>query len=98
MTVRRSFHLLILAAILGGRCFAAESGAEFFEKRIRPVLADNCYECHSAQAKKIKGKLRLDSREDILRGCETRPAIIPGNADKSLLITSIKYTILDMTI
>ena len=73
MTVRRSFHLLILAAILGGRCFAAESGAEFFEKRIRPVLADNCYECHSAQAKKIKGKLRLDSREFFVAARESLP-------------------------
>src|SRR5205085_1068968 len=41
---------------------------EFFEKRIRPLLQENCYECHSKDAKKIKGGLRLDSREGWEKG------------------------------
>ncbi|MDB6173757.1 MAG: Planctomycete cytochrome [Chthoniobacteraceae bacterium] len=64
---------------------------EFFEKRIRPVLADRCYECHSATAKKIKGSLRVDTREGLLKGGETGPAIVPGNPEESLLITAIRY-------
>src|SRR5437764_1179240 len=43
-------------------------GLEFFEKKIRPVLIDKCYSCHSADAKKIKGGLRLDTREATLKG------------------------------
>jgi hypothetical protein len=97
MIPRRLLHLFVVAIASGGvRCWAAESGVEFFEKRIRPVLAEHCYECHSAEAKKLKGKLRLDAREDILRGGETGPALIPGNPDKSLLITAVKYTDKDL--
>src|ERR1051325_3834504 len=98
MTVRPLLYFLILAALspLFAHTRGADTGVEFFEKRIRPALVENCYECHSAEAKKLKGKLRLDSREDILRGGETGPAIIPGNPEKSLLITAIKYTDKDL--
>src|SRR5215212_1103989 len=93
MTARRLSLILILAvASLGFDSIAAEDGVEFFEKRIRPILAEHCYECHSADAKKLKGKLRLDSPENILRGGNTGPAVLPGNPDKSLLITALKYT------
>ena len=64
---------------------------EFFEQRIRPLLAERCYECHSASAKKLKGGLRLDSREAVLKGGDTRPAIVPGQPDKSLLIEAVGY-------
>ena len=73
-------------------------GVEFFEKRVRPVLAEHCYECHSAEAKKIKGKLRLDSREEMLRGGETGPAVVPGKPDESLLITAVRYHDKDLQI
>ena len=46
-------------------------GLEFFEKKIRPVLVEKCYSCHSAEAKKIKAALRLDTREGTLKGGET---------------------------
>ena len=64
---------------------------EFFEKRIRPVLADNCYECHSAGAKKIKGGLVLDSRAGVRKGGDTGPAIAPGDTDASLLIQAVRH-------
>ena len=69
--------------------FAGEPTAEqteFFEKRIRPVLVEHCYECHSAGAKKIKGGLVLDSRAGVRKGGDTGPAIAPGEPDASLLI------------
>jgi hypothetical protein len=67
-------------------------GIEFFEKKIRPVLADRCYSCHSAEAKKLKGELYLDSRDGMLKGGETGPSIVPGDLEKSLLIKAIRYT------
>jgi hypothetical protein len=62
---------------------------EFFEKKIRPVLAGECYECHSA--KKQKGGLRLDYRDPLLKGGDNGPAIVPGDVKKSLLITAITH-------
>ena len=62
---------------------------EFFEQRIRPMLANECYECHGAQ--KQKGKLRVDSRDALLRGGSSGPALIAGDAKKSLLIQSIRH-------
>ena len=69
---------------------------EFFEKKIRPVLAEHCYECHSVNAKRLEGKLRLDSRSSHLKGGDTGPAIVPGDADSSLLVDAIRYESLEM--
>ncbi|HEV3027153.1 MAG TPA: c-type cytochrome domain-containing protein, partial [Planctomycetota bacterium] len=48
---------------------------EFFEKKIRPLLTERCYSCHSAKAEKLKGGLYLDSREGIRKGGDTGPAL-----------------------
>src|SRR5438445_1995073 len=69
----------------------ADDGTEFFEKKIRPVMVDRCYECHSATAKKLKGKFRLDTKEDFEKGGETGAAVVPGDPEKSLLIKAIRY-------
>ena len=63
---------------------------EFFETRIRPVLVESCYKCHSAEAGKDKGGLLLDSRDAILKGGDTGPALVAGDAAKSLLFKAIK--------
>src|SRR6188472_3791923 len=65
---------------------------DFFESKVRPVLANNCYKCHSTKAEKVKGGLLLDSRDGVLKGGETGPAIVPGDAEKSLLIKAVRYT------
>lgn len=81
--------------VLGGlRTRAAEdaAGLEFFETKIRPILADNCYQCHSAQSKKSKGGLFLDTRDGLLQGGDTGPAIKPGDPDQSLLIKAVRYS------
>src|SRR6266849_9718187 len=59
---------------------------DFFEKQIRPLLTGRCYECHSVDAKKIKGGLRLDSRAGLVKGGESGPVIVPGQPDNSALI------------
>ena len=64
----------------------------FFENRIRPVLAQSCYECHSAGAEKLGGKLYLDSKGGILTGGESGPALVPGAPEKSLLLRALSWT------
>jgi mono/diheme cytochrome c family protein len=65
---------------------------EFFENRIRPVLAQNCYKCHSAESKKVRGGLLLDTREGLRKGGETGPGLIPGDSEKSLLLKAVRHT------
>jgi len=74
---------------------AARAGGEdvaFFESRIRPVLVNHCYECHSAKAGKSKGGLLLDTREGIRAGGERGPAVVPGDPVKSVLLTAVSHT------
>src|SRR5579871_258841 len=63
----------------------------FFEKNIRPVLADKCYKCHSAQADKVKGGLLLDTREGIRAGGDSGHAVVPGNLKESLLVKALHW-------
>ena len=64
--------------------------AEFFETKVRPVLAESCGKCHGA-TKQASG-LRLDSREALLEGGENGPAVVPGDPDKSLLVQAVRQT------
>lgn len=68
----------------------------FFEQKVRPLLIERCFECHSQSAKKQKGGLLLDSREAILRGGDTGPAAIVGEPKKSLLIEAVTYKNTDL--
>jgi hypothetical protein len=63
---------------------------EFFEKRIRPLLVENCFECHGA-VKKPKAHLRLDSRAAMLKGGDSGPAMVPGKPDGSLIIKAVRF-------
>jgi hypothetical protein len=72
-----------------GDAAPSPEGIEYFEKHIRPILLDRCYSCHSATAKKLKGGLRLDSREALRKGGDSGPAIFPGEPARSLLIKAI---------
>ncbi len=81
--------LLIVAASTAPAAPISPEQADFFEAKIRPVLAAECYECHGA--KKQKGGLRLDSREGWNAGGDSGDVIVPGQAAKSLLIQSIRH-------
>ena len=61
---------------------------EFFEQKVRPILVDNCYDCHSADTK-TSGGLRVDDHEAILKGGDTGPAVVPGDPEKSLLVQRV---------
>lgn len=64
-------------------------GAEFFEKRVRPVLAESCQQCHGPL--KQKAGLRLDSRDALFKGGDSGPPVVPGDPDASLLVRAINY-------
>ena len=90
---------LVVAA---GPTFAAEPTAEgiaFFESKIRPVLVAKCYQCHSAEAQaagRLKAELLLDTRDGMLKGGESGPALVPGDKAKSLLLDAIGHKGLEM--
>jgi hypothetical protein len=93
-------HALVLLLFVSPTVAAAradandDSGVAFFEKKIRPVLVEHCYKCHSAEAqqkKKLRGSLRLDTRQGLLDGGDTGAAIVPGKAKESLLYQSLRY-------
>ncbi len=65
---------------------------DFFEKRIRPILVNNCYKCHSTSADRAKGGLHVDTRQALVTGGDTGPAIKPGDPASSLMIKAMKYT------
>jgi hypothetical protein len=64
---------------------------EFFEAKVRPVLARNCYQCHGADSKTGMGGLYLDSRAGIRRGGQSGPAVVPGKVEESPLIRAIRH-------
>ncbi len=69
-----------------------QDAEDFFESEIRSLLAENCYKCHSADAKKLKSDFLLDSREGLLRGGESGlPAIVPERPENSRLLTAVGY-------
>src|SRR5439155_16276989 len=68
---------------------APPASSDFFEARVRPLLAANCYDCHTNER---MGGLRVDSREALLKGGRSGPAIVPGDPDKSLLIAAVRQT------
>src|SRR5262249_55017392 len=89
-----SVAALILGLTAAARSAAAEPATEqveFFEKRIRPVLVDQCYQCHSTKSDKVRGGLLLDTRDGLLKGGDSGPAIVPGKPDESLLFKAIRY-------
>lgn len=68
-----------------------QEGLDFFEKKIRPVLIQHCYECHSGDAKNLKGSLLLDSKQGTLKGGDSGTALVPGKPVESLLLETMRY-------
>ncbi|QIF02147.1 DUF1553 domain-containing protein [Roseimicrobium sp. ORNL1] len=68
----------------------AEDGIAFFESKVRPLLIDKCYNCHSPEHK-VKGGLRLDTKEGTLEGGDSGPSVVPKEPDKSLLLRAVTY-------
>ena len=97
-----AFHLAFaLCFVLGGlftsRAALAEeprpsvADVEFFEEKIRPVLVERCYKCHSATSESVRGGLRVDDREAIRAGGDSGPSVVPGKPDESLLLQALAF-------
>jgi len=97
---RRRLLLAIFFIAMGPvSVFAGEvskADADFFEKKIRPVLVKHCYECHSAKSKELGGKLLLDSPAGMLQGGESGPSVQAGKPDASLIIQALRYDDIEM--
>jgi hypothetical protein len=95
------FWLSAAAGVISWHCVAAPTpanspGVEFFESKVRPVLIDHCYKCHSHQSAKVRGGFMLDTSADLLKGGDSGPAIVPHHPEKSLLVKAISYTDSDL--
>ncbi len=84
--------IALLIALLARPSSAADDSTEHFERRVRPLLVEHCYSCHSVESGKRKGGLLLDRREGWQVGGDSGPAIIPGEPDASLLIRAVRRT------
>ncbi len=84
---------LALLSVSSARAVSPLSDADLklFESKVRPILVEHCYQCHSADAKKLRGNLYLDSKAGWQRGGDSGPAVVPGDAKKSLLLKAIRY-------
>ncbi|QDV47133.1 Planctomycete cytochrome C [Stieleria neptunia] len=90
---------MTLACFNNGISPAAEQDAEsieFFERKIRPVLVERCYECHSSDADLVQGGLRVDDPQAMLRGGDSGSAIAPGQPAASLLLAALRYDGMEM--
>ena len=82
---------MIVSASLAATVRADDADTAFFEGKVRPILVQRCYSCHSADAKKVRGGLLLDSKDGWEKGGDTGPSIVPGNVEESLLAQAIRY-------
>jgi hypothetical protein len=80
------------AILLAGAALFAAEGDEFFESRIRPVLVEKCYGCHSAKLREPKANLQLDSRAALRKGGDSGPVVVPGKPEDSRLWKAVSYT------
>ena len=99
------FSIFFVTAVTASATVIAADGAlspegvKFFESKIRPVLIEHCYQCHSAaslKANKLQGGLLLDTREGIRKGGESGPAVEPGDVKASALIAAIRHETFEM--
>ena len=85
----------VVCVLTGSFALAVESMStkevQFFETKIRPVLVRECYGCHSSKAGNVRGGLRLDTKERMLLGGATGPAVVPGDLEESWLYNAMTH-------
>jgi hypothetical protein len=90
--MQRNFNVLSGFLIAASTLGAQAPGNEFFEQKIRPVLATRCYVCHSAQAPKVQGGFQLDTRDGLRKGGDSGAVLVEGDPEASLLIKALRYS------
>ncbi len=93
--IRLLLRCLAAVALLPAAQGQSAESFEHFERHIRPLLAEKCYACHSAETMAM-GELRLDSKQDLLRGGSRGAAIVPGDPAASLLVKAVSYAAIDL--
>ena len=98
---RHCFGVFVMFAVSVSSTYAQSTDPDaewrdFFEQKIRPVLIQHCYTCHSSVADPIEGGLQLDFRDGVLKGGSRGPAVLPGKPDESILLKAIRYEELEM--
>jgi cytochrome c553 len=78
-------------ALLSSASAQAEDAAQLFSKRVLPLLKSKCFECHSSKAEEVKGNLKLESLEEILKGGDNGPAVVAGDVEMSFLLKAVRY-------
>lgn len=73
-----------------------DDAQEQFAKRVKPLFERKCFECHSSKADELKGNLKLESLDDVLKGGDSGPAVKAGDVEDSLLLRAIRYQIEDV--
>lgn len=96
MTRREALFCTIILGCLGWSAtspnqLCAQEEVRFFESKIRPVLVENCYECHSAESGKARGGLKVDSRDALLLGGDSGPAVVAKSLEESELYQALLY-------
>jgi hypothetical protein len=81
---------LALSSLLAG-WVSADDAAMLFEKSVRPLFQRKCFECHSSKADELKGNLKLETMEQVLKGGATGPAVIAGDIENSFLLRAMRY-------
>ena len=94
--LRLTFHACLTLLIAVGHVRAEPSSDEFFETKIRPLLAENCYACHSAKAENVEAGLYLDHAQGVLQGGDSGAVLVPGDPDASLLMRAVNYQDVEM--
>ena len=93
------FGALLVTTVPAFSFAADDEERQFFEQKIRPVLVEHCYSCHSNQAvdaKKLKGELLLDSAAGLAAGGESGAVLVKGKSAESLLIKALMYEGIEM--
>src|SRR5262245_6427542 len=90
-TVTWGFLVALLAApVVRADDAPSPEGVALFERKVRPLLVKHCYGCHSSEAKQVRGNLKLDSRDGILKGGSSGAVVVPGDPARSLLIKAVR--------
>ena len=84
--------LAIAAPRAAAQAPPSAAGIDHFERNVRPVFVSHCFGCHSASATKLRAGLRMDTLAGLLAGGDSGPAIVPGDAGRSLLVKAIRYS------
>ncbi|MCS7046820.1 MAG: hypothetical protein NZO58_10730, partial [Gemmataceae bacterium] len=86
-----SAGVVLVGMVVVAAAPAQDPGHDFFERKIRPILAEHCYSCHSTESKKQRGGLVLDTKEGLLKGGDSGPALVPRKPQESLLLKALRY-------